>query len=154
MLSTWICIADIFHILAKFKMEKFMTKSCSWLICRSCSFLDHWLPVLIPQHTAPQPLLDASVWIRTCLCLWFYTQLVVCKVPDYLPIKVAHFLSWESALPKLGKTVFVLEIQFAVVARNQTVDGLWALLEWLKKVFLLVLSNTQALILYLSYLFL
>ena len=66
MFSTWICIADIFHILAKFMMEKFTTKSFSWFICRSCSFLNHWAPVLIPQHTAPQPLLDVSVWIRTC----------------------------------------------------------------------------------------
>ena len=35
--------------------------------------------------------------------------------------------------------MFVLDIKFAVVVRS--VDGLGALLEWLKNVFLLVLSN-------------
>ena len=39
--------------------------------------------------------------------------------------------------------MFVLEIQFAVVARSETVDNLGVLLEWLKKVFLLVLPNTE-----------
>ena len=39
--------------------------------------------------------------------------------------------------------MFVLEIEFAVVARSETVDGLGALLEWLKKLFLLVLSNPE-----------
>ena len=39
--------------------------------------------------------------------------------------------------------MFVLEIEFALVARSETVDGLGALLEWLKKVFLLVLSNLE-----------
>ena len=39
--------------------------------------------------------------------------------------------------------MFVLGIEFAVVARSETVDGLGALLEWLKKLFLLVLSNPE-----------
>ena len=46
---------------------------------------------------------------------------------------------------KVSKTVIVLEIQFAVVVRSETVDVLGALLEWLKKVFLLVLSNPEVL---------
>ena len=37
----------------------------------------------------------------------------------------------------------VLEIQFAVVVRNEIADVLVVLLEWLKKVFLLVLSNPE-----------
>ena len=37
--------------------------------------------------------------------------------------------------------MFVLEIEFAVDVRSETVDGLGALLEWSKKVFLLCLSN-------------
>ena len=39
--------------------------------------------------------------------------------------------------------MFVLGIEFAVVARSETVDGLGALLDWLKKLFLLVLSNPE-----------
>ena len=39
--------------------------------------------------------------------------------------------------------MFVLEIEFAVVVRSETVDALGALLEWLKKIFLLVLSNPE-----------
>ena len=39
--------------------------------------------------------------------------------------------------------MFVLGIEFAVVVRSETVDGLGALLEWLKKLFLLVLSNPE-----------
>ena len=39
--------------------------------------------------------------------------------------------------------MFVLEIEFAVVVKSKTVDGLGALLKWLKKVFLLVLSNLE-----------
>ena len=39
--------------------------------------------------------------------------------------------------------MFVLEIIFAVVVRSETVGGMGALLEWLKKVFLLVLSNPE-----------
>ena len=39
--------------------------------------------------------------------------------------------------------MLVLEIEFAVVVRSETVDGLGALLEGLKKVFLLVLSNPE-----------
>ena len=39
--------------------------------------------------------------------------------------------------------MFVLEIEFAVVVRSETVDGLGSLLEWLKKVFPLVLSNPE-----------
>ena len=41
--------------------------------------------------------------------------------------------------------MFVLEIQFAVVVRSETVDDLEALLEWLEKAFLLVLSNPEVL---------
>ena len=37
--------------------------------------------------------------------------------------------------------MFVLEAEFAVAV--ETVDGLGVLLEWLKKVFLLVLSNPE-----------
>ena len=37
--------------------------------------------------------------------------------------------------------MFVLDIKFAVVVTSESVDGLGALLEWLKNVFLLVLSN-------------
>ena len=37
--------------------------------------------------------------------------------------------------------MFVLDIKFAVVVRSESVDGLGALLEWLKNLFLLVLSN-------------
>ena len=33
--------------------------------------------------------------------------------------------------------MFVLEVEFAVAVRSETVDGLGALLEWSKKVFLL-----------------
>ena len=43
--------------------------------------------------------------------------------------------------------MFVLEIEFAVVLRSETVNGLGALLEWLKKVFLLVLSNPEVILL-------
>ena len=39
--------------------------------------------------------------------------------------------------------MFVLEIEFTVVVRSKTVNGLGALLEWLKKAFLLVLSNPE-----------
>ena len=39
--------------------------------------------------------------------------------------------------------MFVLEIEFALVVRSETVDGLEALLEWLKKVFLSVLPNLE-----------
>ena len=39
--------------------------------------------------------------------------------------------------------MFVLGIEFAVVVRSETVDGLGALLEWLKKLFLLILSNQE-----------
>ena len=39
--------------------------------------------------------------------------------------------------------MFALEIKFAVVVRSKTVDRLGALLKWLKKVFLLVLSNLE-----------
>ena len=39
--------------------------------------------------------------------------------------------------------MFVLETEFAVAVRSETVDGLGVLLEWLKKVFLLVLSNPE-----------
>ena len=39
--------------------------------------------------------------------------------------------------------MFVLEIEFFVVVRSKTVDELGALLEWLKKVFLLALSNPE-----------
>ena len=39
--------------------------------------------------------------------------------------------------------MFVLEIEFAVAVRSKTVDGLGALLKWLKKVFLLVLPNPE-----------
>ena len=39
--------------------------------------------------------------------------------------------------------MFVLEIEFVVVVRSDTVDKLGALLEWLKKVFLLALSNPE-----------
>ena len=39
--------------------------------------------------------------------------------------------------------MFVLEIEFAVVVRSETVDELGALLEWLKKALLLVLSNPE-----------
>ena len=39
--------------------------------------------------------------------------------------------------------MFVLEIKFTAVVRSEIVDGLGALLEWLKKVFLLVLSNPE-----------
>ena len=39
--------------------------------------------------------------------------------------------------------MFVLEIEFVVVVRRQTVDGLGALLERLKKVFLLALTNPE-----------
>ena len=63
--------------------------------------------------------------------------------------------------------MLVLGTEFAIAVRSETVDGLGALLEWLKKVFLLVLSNpegiplmlwcfveTQALISYLHHVFL
>ena len=60
--------------------------------------------------------------------------------------------------------MFVLGIEFVVVIRSEAVDELGALLEWLKKVFLLTLSNlgmiplmpgiTLALILYFPDLFL
>ena len=39
--------------------------------------------------------------------------------------------------------MFVLEKEFVVVVRSETVDELGALLEWLKKVFLLVLSHSE-----------
>ena len=39
--------------------------------------------------------------------------------------------------------MFVLEIEFAVVLRSKTVDGLGALLERLKKVLLVVSSNPE-----------
>ena len=39
--------------------------------------------------------------------------------------------------------MFVLEIEFDVSVRTETADGQGALLEWLKKVFLLVLSNSE-----------
>ena len=77
MLSTWIGLADIFHILANVQMANFMVKSSSWLICRSCSFLDHWLSVLIPQYT-PQAFFG-------CICpskdlrQWFCNQFAIAK---------------------------------------------------------------------------
>ena len=37
----------------------------------------------------------------------------------------------------------VLEIEFAIVLKRETVDRMGALFEWLKKVFLLVLSNPE-----------
>ena len=77
------------------------------------------------------------------LCLWLYNQLAIAEFqivdPPYQPV----FLPWKSALPKWGKTAIVLEIKFAVVVRRETVDGLEALLEWLKKVFLRVLSSPE-----------
>ena len=39
--------------------------------------------------------------------------------------------------------MFLLEIEFVVVVKSETVDGLGALLEWLTKVFLLALSNPE-----------
>ena len=39
--------------------------------------------------------------------------------------------------------MFVLATEFAVVVRSETVDGLGVLLEWLKKVFLLVFSSPE-----------
>ena len=152
MFSTWICIADIFHILAKFMMEKFTTKSFSWFICRSCSFLNHWAPVLIPQHTASQPLLDVSVWIRTCASGLITNRL----------LQSSKLLTHQSS------TFFVMGVCFTKVRQdcvcfrdtvcccckkpNCTRTGSTA---WMvEESVLLVLSNTQALILYLSYLYL
>ena len=39
--------------------------------------------------------------------------------------------------------MLVLEIEFAVFVTSETVDGLGALLEWLKKLFLLASSNPE-----------
>ena len=129
MSSTWICISDIFHILVNVKTANLTAKSSSWLICRSYSFLDHWPPCSEPSMYSPQPYLDASLWKRTCACG------CITNLPS--------FWQWQSALPKWGKTVFVLEIEFVTFVRSKTVDGLGALLEWLKKEFLLVLSDPE-----------
>ena len=39
--------------------------------------------------------------------------------------------------------MFVLDIEFAFDVRSKTAEGLGALLQWLNKVFLLVLSNPE-----------
>ena len=62
---------------------------------------------------------------------------------DFWPTITTRSLSLESALLKWGKTAFVLEVKFAAAVKRETVNGLWVLLEWLKKVLLLVLSNSK-----------
>ena len=67
----------------------------------------------------PSLFLDASVRVKTCAS------------------------GFVTSLPLQSSRLFVLETEFAVVIRSKTVDGLRALLEWSKKVFLLVSSNPE-----------
>ena len=62
---------------------------------------------------------------------------------DFWPTITTRSSSLESALLKWGNTAFVLEVKFAAFVKSKTVNGLGALLKWLKKVFLLVLSNPE-----------